>query len=372
MIFVDHLPSHITPVFFLFEDGEFAEQIRRKHGHAQILEMSARVATSSRERLNGSAVIDSLLLALRLSRKLKRAGVDVVLTNSMKSHIVGSLAAKIAGLPCVNFVHDLPTGKALFLLREASRFFANERLTCAPSVARNLRLPHTTAINTPIDLERYRSLPPAGVARRQLGIPDDGLPLVGLVGRIARWKGQDRFIRIAAEARTLVDCRYAIVGSPIFGCEEGYVDEVHALVESLGLQDRFHFIPWQSDLTNVYAALQVLCNCSEREPLGRTICEAMASSVPVVCFEDSGMCDVFTPAEGITPISVGDDSAFARAVASLCGDGEKAAVQAAAASRAVSRLDAEKLSEAFAAILTRVSGKTEQLVLPATRYARTN
>jgi len=247
--------------------------------------------------------------------------------------------------------------------------FATERLACAPTVASNLDLPNTTVVYTPLDLERYRTLPSAVAAKRQLGIPDDGLPLVGLVGRVARWKGQDRFVRIVAEANRHADARYAIVGGPIFGCDEAYFGEVQALVENLGLKDRFHFIPWQSDPVGVYAALDVLCNCSEREPFARTACESMACGVSVMCFDDNGLCDVFGPTEGVTPIPTGDDSAFARALAAVCADALKMKSLGNAGARAARRLDATALTETFASVLYRAAGKAPQPPPPEIHYA---
>jgi glycosyltransferase involved in cell wall biosynthesis len=353
-IFIDRLPSDIEPVFFLFEDGEFAAHVRAKYGSATIVES------------NGNGLFDWLGLTLRLAWALTAGQVDAVLTNSTKSHVAGSIAAKLAGIPCINFVHDLPSGRARFVLREASRIFADERLASAPAVARNLDLPNTTVVYTPLDLERYRKLPPAGSARRRLGIPDDGLPLVGLVGRIARWKGQDRFVRIAAKANRHADARYAIVGSPIFDRDEDYFGEVQALAESLGLEDRFHFIPWQSDASDVYAALDLLCNCSEREPFVRTICESMASGIAVICFNDSGLSDVFGLSDGVTAIPVGDDAAFAEALAAMCADALRTRSLGNAAARAARRLDADALTEAFANVLYRVGGTTSQPAWQAT------
>jgi glycosyltransferase involved in cell wall biosynthesis len=353
--FIDHLHPDIQPVFFLFEDGEFAEHIRRTYGSATIVAMSDRVASSTRDSLKGDALAASLDLSFRLALALKSDRFDVVLTNSMKSHVIGSIAAKLAGIPCVNFVHDLPTGRARFVLREASRLFATERLACAPAVARNLDLPNTTVVYTPLDLKRYRNLPSPSSARHRLGIPDDGLPVVGLVGRIARWKGQDRFVRIAAEAHRRADARYAIVGSPIFGCDDGYFGEVQALVERLGLTDRFHFIPWQGDPSDVYAAVDVVCNCSEREPFARTVCESMASATSVICFDDSGLCDVFGAADGVTPIPAGNNSAFAEALGAVCADAGKIKYLGYAAARAARRLDAATLAVTFADVLYRVA-----------------
>jgi glycosyltransferase involved in cell wall biosynthesis len=308
------LPESIEPVFFLFEDGAFAQAMRERFGTVTVLQMSERVATVKRTGLSLSAVPDSIELVGRLTRALRAAEPHMVLTNSMKAHIIGSIAAKVAGIPCVNYVHDYLTGSALALLKIVSRMCAVERMTCSKDVSANLGIAHTTAVYSAIDTAAFRHLPERQAARSALGLPEDRLQVVALVGRIARWKGQDRFIRIAIDVIRDIDVHFAIIGSPLFGCDPEYMSELTAAVSSAGLQKRIHFVPWQSDMRNVYAAIDLACNCSTREPFARTSLEALVNGIPLICFDDAGVCEILDKQHCGTHVPAGDEVAFARAI----------------------------------------------------------
>jgi glycosyltransferase involved in cell wall biosynthesis len=361
MLFVAHLPSDIEPVFFILQEGEFTESVRASYADVTVVPISWRVASSTRTRLRPDAIAGAISVTTRLADKLRKADVDMVLTNSMKAHIVGSIAARLAGLPCVNFVHDLPEGFARSLVRGVSRSFARERLTCSRAVAANLDLPRTTVVYTPLEMERYRRLPSKREARAALHLPTDDLPLMGLVGRIARWKGQDRFIRIAAQVRQRIDARFVIVGEATIGADPPYVDEIHALVTQHGLDDRVHFVPWQEDPILAYAAIDVSCNCSTREPFARTTVEAMACGRPVVCFADHGICELFDAASGVMSAPVGREDRFAEILATLAADPALVATRGAAARRAAESLDISRLAEVFADTIYRVANERPRI-----------
>ncbi|MGD0476511.1 MAG: glycosyltransferase family 4 protein, partial [Candidatus Velthaea sp.] len=311
--FLERLPERIAVDWLFFEDGEFADVMRRRFASVTIVPMSEKIARTGRSALRLGAVTDAASLVLRLRRQLAMRRPDVVITNSMKAHVAGSLAARLAGLRCVNYVHDLVEGNALRLLKIVSRTCAEARLTCSEAVAAQLRLPSTTVAYAAIDTARFKSLPERDIARCELGLPA-GVPVIGLVGRIARWKGQDRFIRIAASVLANQEAHFCIVGSAIFGCDEAYVTELHSTVVAYGLADRFSFVPWQKDMARVYAALDLSCNCSDREPFGRTSLEALASGVPIVCFDDAGVCEVLPGGRCAAVVAAGDERGFADAV----------------------------------------------------------
>lgn len=352
--FLVRLPPSIEPVFFFFEDGAFAQEMRERFGSVTIVPMSARVATAKRSALAVGAVADGVALTRRLAKALRAAAPDMVLTNSMKAHIIGSLAAKLAGLPCVNYIHDIVTGPARALLQLVSRNCAIERLTCSKAVAQSIGIVRTTAVYAPIETATFRNLPERGAARAALGIPDDGLPVVALVGRIARWKGQDRFVRIAADVVRDTDAHFVIVGSPIFGCDLQYVPELIASVAAAGLRERVHFVPWQNDMRNVYGAIDLACNTSTREPFGRTSLEALASGVPIVCFDDAGVCEIFAQHQGGTQVPAGDEVAFARALRAYLADPTFMATAVSAARIAAEPLDIANVYRSFADVIERV------------------
>ncbi len=355
-LLAEHLPPDIQPAFFLFEEGAFTRELRERGHRVTVTPMPRSVAATTRSSFRPDAMRESLGLVVRLARALRAAKSDVVVTNSNKAHVIGSLAARIAGLPCVNFIHDMPEGRARFFLRLMSARFGRSRLACSETTANYLGLPDTTVIYGPLELERYRRLPAREMARARLGVPNDDRPLVALVGRISPVKGQDRFIRIAARVRRQLDARFAIVGAPLFGVPAGYVDELKAHVRSHRLQEQFHFIPWQDDPLDVYAALDLGCNCSTKEPLGRTTLEAMAAGRAVICFDDSGVAATFGPADGVRVIPFGREDLFANAVVEICATRKTIRDAGEQAASAVQRLDVRRVSIPFADAVRRAAG----------------
>jgi glycosyltransferase involved in cell wall biosynthesis len=337
--FLVRLPRNVEPIFFFFEDGRFARSMRERFGSVTIVPMSERIAMAQRDALRLSAIPDGIDLTLRLAKAIRTQQPDLVLTNSMKAHIVGSLSAKLVGLPCINYVHDFVEGQARTLLQIVSFLCADERLTCSNAVSANIGLAPSTAVYAPLDTAAYAKLPDRGLARTALGLPNDGLPVVGLVGRISRWKGQDRFIRIAIDVLRDTDAHFAIVGSPIFGCDPDYVPELTATVARAGLEQRIHFVPWQTDMPTVFGALDLACSCSTREPFGRTSLEALAGGIPVIAFDDAGVCEIFADGQGGTHVTAGDEIAFARAVRMYLRDPALAANAKIAAQVAAQRCD---------------------------------
>jgi glycosyltransferase involved in cell wall biosynthesis len=361
MLLLDQTRADVEPLFFLFEDGEFSRLVRERYGNATVVSMSARVASSTRAGLRWNALPDALELSRRLATELRRADVDVVLTNTMKAHVVGSIAARMSGTPCVNYMHDVLAGASRNVMRKTSLAFADARLACSIAVAENLNLPRTTIVHPPIDLGVYGNLPPRREARRALGLPDDDLPVVGLVGRILRWKGQDRFIRIAARVLRSVDAHFAIIGGSIFGGDADYPDELRAQIAELRLEHRIHFVPWQEDLTQVYAAIDVGCNCSVREPFGRTTIEALAAGDPAVCFDDAGVCEIFENDAGARAVPAGNEAAFAEAVIALLSDPATMARAQASARDVAARLDVSHVAQRFLSALEAVDATTRRL-----------
>lgn len=322
--YLDLLPEDIKPTLFIFEEGAFAEMSRAKYPTVMV-PMSSRMAGTTRSSFGFGAVLDAISLTQRLSSALRANNVDVVMTNSVKAHYIGMIAAWMQKLPCVLYLHDVLHGKALTILKALARICTSTRVTCSRLAADSLKLDHTEVLYSPVDDKNFIPLPDKAAAREKLGIPDDGKPVIGLVGRISRWKGQDRFIRIAAKVLATHPSHFVIVGSPIFGCDEAYPGELRDLSKALGIQDSLHFAAWQSDMSQVYAATDIVCNCSDEEPFGRSTAEAMAAAIPVLCFADAGVCETFTDGASGYKIPVYDEHAYAEKLCDLLADANKRA-----------------------------------------------
>jgi glycosyltransferase involved in cell wall biosynthesis len=127
----------------------------------------------------------------------RRIGADLLYAWPLQSAALGLLS----GTPAMLELHDLPTGRfGPFWLR----FFLTlpGRKRCLPITAalmRALRLPENRTIIAPdgVDIERYRDLPDATFARRQLNLPQ--APTVLCTGHLYAGRGVDLFLGLAAK-----------------------------------------------------------------------------------------------------------------------------------------------------------------------------
>lgn len=106
-----------------------------------------------------------------------------------------------------------------------------------------------------------------------------GEPVLVLVGRLTRWKGQDVFLRALGECADL-DWKAVLVGRDEKGDFEA---ELRKLAEGLGLTDRIIFAGSRNDVPRILNATDLAFSCSTRpEAFGRAAIEAMAMQTPVI------------------------------------------------------------------------------------------
>lgn len=153
--------------------------------------------------------------------------------------------------------------------------------------------------------------------RRRLRI-DDGVPVVGLIGRLHPQKGIDAYLRALPVVR---DCRrdaiFVVAG---VGPLEG---ELRSLAVSLGVDDR---VRWLCDGTPgpvIVPMLSVGVLASRWEGLPLVLLELMQSGRPIVCTAVPGCLDAIGPdeAELVPP---GDAEGLARGILRLLEDPEEA------------------------------------------------
>lgn len=277
--------------------------------------------------------------AVRLARLARRVRPHIVHSNSQKAHLLAVPAALACGAPHVWHVHDiLEEGwlkrafTAVAALR-AARVVAISQATAEPfrrsRAGGRVRVVYPGVRATRVaDDERL-------TWRRKLGARD-GEALVGMVGQIARWKGQDVFCaaaRLVASRRR--DVRFVIVGECLFPQNEAdFEAHLHRLVADWGLAGRIAFTGPIDPIDPVMAALDVFVHASRLpEPFGRVIVEAMAQGTPVVATAAGAGPELVAPGAGIL-VEPGCPEALADAVLALLGTadpGHAERVRAAAA-----------------------------------------
>jgi glycosyltransferase involved in cell wall biosynthesis len=351
-LLLKHLPDDIEPSLVFFEDGEFAQRMRDTGYQTTIAAMPDNLRAVPRERPSSTAILGMPAAIAALARVLGSLKVDVVHTNTVKAHLIAGPAARLRGLRTIMHLRDMVEGSSRTVLRSVALSCSKERIAISRALARWYAMPHTTVISNPVELSAYDAMPDKAASRERLGIPLDDVPLVGIVGRINRWKGHDRFLRVIAAVNAAHPVRCAIIGEARFR-DADFVPELHQLAADLGISDRTTFVPWLDDPRSAYAALDVHCNCSEREPFGRSIVEAAAAGVPTVAFDDGGAADIIRDDVDGRLIRAGDDDAFARAVSDYVRDAQRRRSAGEAAREGSQRFAAATHAATVAQILRR-------------------
>jgi glycosyltransferase involved in cell wall biosynthesis len=117
----------------------------------------------------------------------------------------------------------------------------------------------------------------------------EGVPVVGLVGRLQPWKGQDRLLRAQALLRERGHRMHTvIVGGDSWGLSSEYAASLPALVTRLGLEEDVTLTGQVPDAGPYVKQMDILVNASDPEPFGIVLLEGMARGVAVVAVDSGG------------------------------------------------------------------------------------
>jgi glycosyltransferase involved in cell wall biosynthesis len=255
--------------------------------------------------------------ARRISRFVRQCRPDLIYTNSLKSDFYGALAARLSGVPVIWHIRDriedsyLPR-PAVWLVRTLARHVPVCVVANSAGTLETLRL----------DKGTRTAVIASGLTREHVercrGARDaNPIPQIGIIGRLAPWKGQDVFLEAAALLlRKGVSARFRIVGSAMFG-EEAFEDRLRELTVRLGIQEQVEFLGFR-DVPATLLSLDVLVHASKiPEPFGQVIIEGLAAGLPVVATDGGGAREIIESGRTGLLTPMGDAPALARALAQL-------------------------------------------------------
>jgi glycosyltransferase involved in cell wall biosynthesis len=267
------------------------------------------------------AVPSSLSMVRTLVRECRRA--DLVVCFSQKAFVLSSLAKPFARRPIVWFMNDILSSDHFSPLLIRMLIALSRRTADHVAVVSHESLRAWLAAGGRKDRISvvYSGIEPEQIAR-QLGDPTriaayraryapGGVPLIGMFGRISRWKGQDVFLRALAR---VPQARGVIVGLAL-SVDQDYQRELRELAATLGVTDRVDFVGHVDDPMTLMAACNVVAHCSTSpEPSGRVIAEAMFAGTPVIGSNAGGVPEFIIQNDTglLTPLK--DDAALAAAI----------------------------------------------------------
>ncbi len=320
--------KRFNPVVVLGANGPLCRWLAAAKVETHVLPLAASAGARRKESIGAATLLNPGVVcgcwgyARRLVEFMRWRGIELLHTNSLKADVIGALAARGARVPLVWHVRDriapdyLPTtvatGFRTFCSVLPNRIIANSKATLETLGAAKER---ATVIYDGMPVE----------PRAKTTWIADRPPVIGLLGRISPWKGQDLFLRAAALVRQrFPEARFRIIGAPLFG-EEAYERGLHRLVCDLGLEGAVEFTGFQEDVKEQLERLSVVAHASTvAEPLGQVVFEAMYYSRPVVAVNAGGVKEIIE--ENVTGLlfPMGDEKALADALVWLLANPELA------------------------------------------------
>lgn len=328
-------------VVFL-EDGPMVGQVRELGVEAHVVE-----AGRLREvpRFLGAVAV--------VARFARREKVQLVVGWMNQGQLYGSPAARLAGVPSVWYQLGIALRPG-WNDRMATRLPALGILACsqagADAQARIAPERPLRVVYPGVELERFEPerLPPPQEARRRLGLPAAG-PLIGIVGRLQRWKGMHVLIEaMPAVLRAHPDAHCVVVGGD-HAQEPEYPALLRERVCALGLEDRVTLAGLQGNIPEWMQAMDVVVHASDREPFGIVVIEAMALGKPVVAGDAAGPTEIITDGVNGLLSPYGDAPALARAVGRYLDDPEFAHRTGAAARERAQEFSTQRYARNFIA-----------------------
>jgi glycosyltransferase involved in cell wall biosynthesis len=288
----------------------------------------------------------------RLARIFHRRQPDLILNWSAKTQLYGAPAAVLAGMSdrvvwwqhaiqarhwidrCATALPAIAIGCSSETVARAQAQLWPKRPTfvvapgtrppgggsCADEGDRFASNGHTPTVTSASGEDsramREHVCPPGGVPA-PLDLPAD-VPIVGLVGRLEPWKGQDRMLSAQALLRERGHRIHTVmVGGDAYDISPEYARSLPGLVERLGLAEDVTMTGQVPDAGPYIERMDILVNASDREPFGIVLLEGMARGVPVVAVDSGGPAELVEHGRTGVLSRSGDPEALADALEPL-------------------------------------------------------
>jgi glycosyltransferase involved in cell wall biosynthesis len=314
--------GEVLPRVVLGEDGPLVDRLTALDVPTEVFPLAPVVGMwrrSSRplDRFAALSAASLFPYAVRLAARLREIDCNVLHSYSLKSNLYGAIAARRASLPQVWQAND----------RVTAAYFA--RTAVAPIRLATRWLPTTVVANSGSTLRSTGArghvicppLPDGLLERAPVqhrAVTDD--LVVGMVGRLSPWKGQDIFLQAFARAFRDTRVRGLIVGGALFD-EVAWEREMHRLSGRLGLDRQVQFVGHLDDVEEAMRRIDVLVHCSTiPEPFGQVVAEGMALGLCIVAANEGGPAEIVRNGETGVLTPVGDVGELAAALGRLARD----------------------------------------------------
>jgi len=235
-------------------------------------------------------LINIIYCSFRIRKIIRDKKINIIYSNSVKSHIYGSLLKIITGKKVIWHVRDNIRNGPLddFLIT-----FSDKIICISDHVYQQIKTSkkNKELIYGGIDYNEWSPLNHTknNDLKISLGLTSE-VKLVAQIGQLTSWKNNIDFIKAAAEIiqNYPINVHFLIVGDDLSGQEQIYKKQLNTEILKAGLEKHISFLGFIRDVKAIYAQIDILVHTAIDEPFGRVFVEAMAMEKPVVAYACGG------------------------------------------------------------------------------------
>ena len=258
-------------------------------------------------------------VAGKIAQLVRREKYALIHAHTVRTALVGSLAARLAGVPMVYHVHSPAlrnTGRPwLNWINNITERFSLRRANRLIVVSQSLK---EHMIRQGFDASRITVVHNGVPALYEIPFrrPPRGQWTLGTVALFRPRKGVEILLQAMAIMRKRgLSVRLLAVGE--FESPK-YEREIHALAANLGLEDIIQWTGFTSDVTSELLAMDLFVLPSlYGEGMPMVLLEAMAAGVPAVAADVEGVAEAIRHGQDGLIVPAGDQTAMAQAVADV-------------------------------------------------------
>jgi glycosyltransferase involved in cell wall biosynthesis len=235
-----------------------------------------------------------LRAVLSLRRIIGHKRPVIIHANNLQALIICIFPARIARIPLIWHVRDLPRRRHLILTcsRLCTRIIAVSNSIKRALIRAGVNGRLITVIHNGVDTDNLHF--------GYVGTTSSEAPelcreffVFANIGQFVRWKRQLLFVEAAEMvAKLCSNAKFLMVGDDVFDRDKTYKEEVLARIAHSAAGNKMRWLGWHENMEEVWSTIDCLVHTADTEPFGRVILEAMAHRIPVISVNGGGPSEI--------------------------------------------------------------------------------
>jgi glycosyltransferase involved in cell wall biosynthesis len=255
---------------------------------------------------------------MQLAGRIRREAIALVHAQDFYTNVLGTLAARLAGVPSivtrVDLRHNLGPAKRAALTavsRAATRVLVNAQCIRDQCIAEGVHADRVAVVRNGVDLAAFDALAARPLAEP---VPDQRPAVVNVANMHHPVKGQEDLLVALREVARRVPVQLVLVGDGVRR------PSLERLARDLGITAHVRFLGHRLDVPALLARAAVSVSSSHAEGISNAVLEGMASRLPVVATAVGGNPELVRDGATGYLVPPGAPAALAGRILDVLGD----------------------------------------------------